>query len=176
VIAEAAVEAAVSWMECPLPETPEQFADLKRLRALAHKHGMRLTGGEHEIRLAGFKPFLDAGVYDVMMPDAKYAGGLAEMLRIAEAFARAGVGFSPHNPTGPVCHAASLQVAAAVENLDSLEMQFDETEHFDGLQLPHLTSPEAGAATLPPSPGLGLALDPGRLARLRSAQWSAERP
>jgi hypothetical protein len=39
-----------------------------------------------------------------MMPDVKYAGGLAEMLRIGAALAAHGVEVSPHNPSGPVSH------------------------------------------------------------------------
>ncbi len=46
---------------------------LKRLRARANAAGMRLAGCETEVRREGFRPFLKAGAYDVMMPDVKYA-------------------------------------------------------------------------------------------------------
>ncbi len=59
----------------------------------------------------GFAPFLAAGIYDAMMPDVKYVGGLQTVMRLAEMFAAAGVGFSPHNPSGPICHAVSLHIA-----------------------------------------------------------------
>ena len=68
---------------------------------------------EQGIRFAAFQPFCEAGAYDVMMPDVKYVGGLREMLQTADQFARHGVRFSPRNPTGPTCHAASLQLSAA---------------------------------------------------------------
>ena len=106
---------------------------LHRLRGLANAGGVRLAGCEQGVRQAGFEPFLKAGAYDAMMPDVKYVGGVAEVMRLAETFDRHGVLFSPHNPTGPVCHATSLQVCAAVPHLDRLEMQFDETPLFAAL-------------------------------------------
>src|SRR6185437_5452 len=118
---------AVYWVECPLPETEDNLPALVRLRRLANAQQVRLAGCEQGIGMAGFEGFLKAGAYDAMMPDVKYVGGLGQVMRLSERFADHGVGFSPHNPTGPVCHAASLQVCAAAPNLDRLEMQFDET-------------------------------------------------
>ena len=62
--------------------------------------------------LEGFRPFLEAGIYDVIMPDVKYAGGLRELLRIGEFAAGLGVACSPHNPSGPIAHAHSLHLSA----------------------------------------------------------------
>lgn len=159
------------WLECPLPETADNLAALRHLRGLANARGTRLAGLELAIGLQGFEPFLQAGAYDAMMPDAKYVGGLKEMQRVAERFAEAGVAFSPHNPTGPICHAASLQICAAVPTADRLEVQFDETPNFDALvggRSPAAQGgAQGGASPLPDGPGLGLALDAAALARLR---------
>ncbi|HEX2556439.1 MAG TPA: mandelate racemase/muconate lactonizing enzyme family protein [Microvirga sp.] len=149
------------WVECPLPETADNLAALKRLRGLANARGMRLAGCEEGIRTDGFAPFLEAGAYDVMMPDVKYVGGLHEMLRIADRLRAHGVAVSPHNPSGPVCHAASLHVCAAVPVLDRLEVQFDETPLFAALAGGALPVPKAGVSPLPDAVGLGIALDPG---------------
>ncbi len=157
---------ALHWVECPLPETEANLPALRRLRTLANARGIRLAGCETAVGDEGFAPFLGAQAYDAMMPDAKYVGGLEEMLRIAGTFAAAGVAFSPHNPTGPVCHAASLQVCAAAGTLDRLEVQFDETPLFDELVDGALPRAEGGASTLPGGPGLGVRLSPGVLARL----------
>jgi len=154
------------WVECPLPETEANLPALKRLRALANARGIRLAGCELAIGQAGFAPFLRAGTYDAMMPDAKYVGGLAEMMRVADAFAAAGVAFSPHNPTGPICHAASLQVCAAAGSVDRLEVQFDETDHFAALVDDALPHAAAGVSALPARPGLGASLAPGIVAQL----------
>jgi galactonate dehydratase len=138
----------VTWFECPLPETPEHFAAIKRLRGKANAAGMRLAGAEQFIGTAGFRPILEQGLYDVVMPDVKYAGGLAECLRIAELAARHGVACSLHNPSGPVCHAHSLHASAAMESSERLEYQHGETPRFYEIA-PGLAAPVGGSAALP---------------------------
>lgn len=164
-VIRAAAELGVHWVECPLPEVAESLPVLRRLRGLANGRGVRLAGCEEAIGLAGFEPFLAAGAYDVMMPDVKYVGGLAEMLRVAERLAAAGVAVSPHNPSGPIAHAASLHVSAALPAFDRLEVQFDESPLFGALVRGGLPAVLAGGAQAPP-PGLGLgvALDSQALA------------
>jgi galactonate dehydratase len=137
------------WVECPIAETLETVTDVVALRQRANARGMRLAGLETEIRAEGFAPWLQAGAYDVMMPDVKYAGGPAEMLALAGEFARFGVEFSPHNPSGPVCHAQSLHLCAALGHTDLLEVQFDESPVFDGLAGMPLGVSGIGAAMLP---------------------------
>lgn len=162
------------WFECPIPRETFALGALKRLRSQANDAGMRLAGAETGILLAGFQPLLDAGAYDVMMPDVKYAGGPAEMLRIANAFNEYGVTFSPHNPSGPICHAASMQICSAIPGADLLEVQFDEAPEFTTLVIPPLPTPKDGAALLPEGAGIGVDLDPGLLNRLEpAAAWKA---
>lgn len=147
------------WLECPIPDELGSLAALRRLRGLANDAGMRLAGAETMIRLEGFRPLFEAGAYDVMMPDMKYAGGPGELMRIAEAFAEAGVEFSPHNPSGPICHAHSLQLCAAVEKVDLLEIQFDEAAAFIELLEPRLPEIREAAASLPvEGHGIGVGL------------------
>lgn len=78
---------------------------------------------------------------------------------------RAGTAISLHNPTGPVCHAASLQVSAALHDPDLLEMQFDETPLFEALQSTAVPAARGGAIDLPTEAGLGLQLDAQTLRR-----------
>ncbi|WP_315927811.1 enolase C-terminal domain-like protein [Mesorhizobium sp. SP-1A] len=121
------------WIECPLPESAEFIPDIARLRGRANRKGMLLAGAENVVGLAGLEPFLEASAYDVLMPDVKYAGGLATMLRMAERLESAKVRFSPHNPSGPVAHAASVEVCSAAGTVDLLEYQFEESLLFDDL-------------------------------------------
>ena len=148
------------WIECPIVEELASIPDLVLLRDQANRLGVRLAGLEMNIRRSGFQPYLDAGAYDVMMPDIKYAGGPTELLRISETFENFGVDFSPHNPTGPICHAASIQVCAAATKVDLLEHQFDETVYFDELvggDLP--TVAEGGVAIKSGAVGVDVAFD-----------------
>lgn len=154
-LVRAAAELGLYWIECPLPETDEHIDALVRLRALANPRGIRMAGMEHGIRFDAFRPYCDAGAYDVMMPDVKYMGGLQEMLHAADQFALRGVQFSPHNPTGPICHAASLQLAAAAGSFDMLELQFDETPLFGQLVGDAFGPVVDGYCQFPTGPGLG---------------------
>jgi len=172
VIAAAAVS-EVYWIECPLPESVENLPALRRLRRLANRHNIRLAGCEENVRHQGFAPFLQAEVYDVMMPDVKYAGGLMEMLGLSKTMAESGVEFSPHNPSGPISHAASLHVAAAAINFTMLECQFDETPWFDKLRGIPLPAPVRGNASLSLAAGLDAVLDRRALDQCRSTRWRA---
>ena len=167
-VIEACAELDVHWVECPLPEVSEHVETLVRLRAAANRRGVLLAGLETAIGVAGFRPFVEAGAYDVMMPDVKYVGGLSEVVRLADVMRDAGIAFSPHNPTGPVCHAVSLHVCAAVGDLHSLEMQFDETPLFAALVGADLQHVADGTMPVPYGLGAGLTLQAGPLAGCRS--------
>ena len=138
----------VVWFECPLPETPQHYAAIRRLRGKANAAGMRLAGAELFIGAQRFKPLLEQGLYDVVMPDVKYAGGVGECLRIAALAARHGVACSLHNPSGPVCHAHSLHISAVIASHERLEYQHGETPRFYAIA-PGLREPMQGSARLP---------------------------
>lgn len=146
------------WLECPVPEVIANFPALRRLRGRANAMGVRLAGCEMMIGRHGFQPFLDAGVYDVIMPDVKYAGGVRELIRIAEAAASQGAACSPHNPSGPIAHAHSLHVSANLPLLPFLEFQYDESPLFFDFVAGALPDPRSGRSDLPRGTGLGLGL------------------
>ena len=155
----AAALLAPYWIECPVFEAPDRIDTICRLRSKANAAGIRLAGLELQIQARGFRPYLAAGTYDVMMPDVKYVGGPEEMMKIADVFGRHGVAFSPHNPSGPICHAHSLQICSGLPASDLLEHQFDETPVFGALVNSELPTTKDGVASLDPvRPGLGLTL------------------
>lgn len=157
------------WLECPVAEG--NLPEIRRLRGLANERGMRLAGAETLSGLAAYRPLIEQGCYDVLMPDIKHAGGHEEIRRIAALALTAGLEVAPHNPTGPVCHAHSLHLCATLANFLRLEVQFGETDRFFTL----VSGGEAlafqeGAARLPDRPGLGIAL---REAEARGTPWQA---
>lgn len=173
---EAAAALGVYWIECPLPEVPANIPALARLRKQANALGMRQAGLEEGIRWEAFRPYCEGGAYDVVMPDIKYVGGIAEMLHLARCCAPLGVQVSPHNPSGPVCHAASLQVCGALASFDMLELQFDESPLFGALVSPPFAPVHAGTTVLPTGTGLGVQLDQAMLqahAGRAARSWAA---
>jgi galactonate dehydratase len=157
---------ALHWFECPLREDPAMLPALRRLRSQANVMGVRLAGCESMTGLAAFESFLDAGAYDVIMPDVKYAGGLAEMLRIGEAAEARGVACSLHNPSGPIAHLHSVHVSAVLAALPFLEFQYGESPHFFDIVEGSMPDPNGGASAVPSGRGLGVRIDPAKLARL----------
>jgi galactonate dehydratase len=83
------------------------------------------------------------------------------MAAMAEA---AHVAFAPHNPSGPVANAATLQLAACTPNFTILEIMISDviwrSEICDeALQM------ENGCLLIPDKPGLGIEIDEAACAR-----------
>jgi galactonate dehydratase len=147
------------WLECPVSEA--NHAAIRAIRSMANDRGMRLAGAETLAGLGAYRTIIDAGCYDVLMPDIKYAGGHEEIRRIAALVQTAGIEVAPHNPTGPVCHAHSVHLCATIPNLLPLEVQFGETDRFFTLVTGHDLRFDNGRAMLSAAPGLGSAIDEG---------------
>lgn len=111
----------LSWYEEPIP--PEQVANTKTIRDVITQP---MAGGEYLFGMHGFAPLCQQGAVDIVMPDVKHCGGLAEARRMAVVAELHGVAVSPHNPSGPVATAASAQLCAAMSNFDILEFQWGE--------------------------------------------------
>lgn len=154
------------WLECPIAEA--NHAELRRLRGLANDRGMRLAGAETLAGLGAWRRVIEAGCYDVLMPDIKYAGGHEEIRRVAALAQTAGIEIAPHNPTGPICHGHSVQLCATLPNLLPLEVQFGETERFFAMTEGQDQRFLAGQAALSAAPGLGLRLEE---AAARATPW-----
>jgi galactonate dehydratase len=152
-------EFGLYWLECPVAEANR--AEIRRLRDMANGRGMRLAGAESLAGIAAYRPVIEGGCYDVLMPDVKHAGGIEEIRRIAALAHAAGIEIAPHNPTGPVCHAHSVHLCAVVPNFLVLEVQFGETETFFEMIEGESLRFARGSASLPQAPGLGIHLGPG---------------
>lgn len=85
-----------------------------------------MAGGETLFAVKGFAELCRQHAVDVIMPDAKFCGGLLEMAHIAAMAYAYGVEVAPHNPSGPVCTMATVQACAGMRNFRILEMQWGE--------------------------------------------------
>jgi galactonate dehydratase len=147
------------WVECPISEHPSQFGAIARLRRHAHERGLKLAGGEMISGADQATAMCEAGLYDVLMPDVKYAGGYRGMLAIAQVCAAHDVLFSPHNPTGPIAHLASVHVCAAAPAVLWLEHQWAETPLFDEFIGGNAAPLVDGAFAAPRLSGLGAGIN-----------------
>jgi galactonate dehydratase len=156
---DALAELGVTWFECPLSEHVDVIPAIAQLRSHANAHGMRLAGLEELPSHEAFEAWLDSGAYDVVMPDVKYCGGIAELIAIGHDAARRSIACAPYNPAGPVSHAASLAACSALDEPLLLEHQWDETPWFFSIGGAALPRPAGGVSALPAAAGLGVALN-----------------
>lgn len=106
----------VLWFEEPvIPDTIEALADLRSRVRVPLSFGERLYGAW------AFRTLLEARAADFVQPDVSHAGGITELRKIAALAETHHVPFCPHNPSGPVANAATLQLAASQPNFFLLE-------------------------------------------------------
>jgi galactonate dehydratase len=161
--AEAMAPYDLFWIEEPFP-----LNDPPLLAALRATLPTRLAGGEQLCGRAAFRPLLEAGAFDVLMPDVKWIGGILEAKKVAAMAEAYEVAVAPHNMSGPVSTAAGVHLAATLPNFLILEYCWGATPWRADL----VGGAEAvvdGHIPLPTQPGLGVglnraALDAHRLA------------
>lgn len=143
----------LDWYEEPV--APERTAE-----TLAIRKGIRqeMAGGEFLFGVGGFAPLCREKAVHVIMPDVKHCGGMLEMTRIAAMAAVFGVTVAPHNPTGPVATAASVQLCAGMKNFRILELQWGEVSWRGELVRPAERFVD-GTIAVPEGPGFGVTLN-----------------
>ena len=168
----------LTWIECPVPESPLWHEAIGRLRKKANSRNMFLAGGENAVGTAGIAPLIKAGLYDVVMPDIKYCGGHREFSAICDLAAQNGVTISPHNPSGPVAHAHTVHACTAIGLTAAIEQQYDESPLFDGCMASPSPALQASRFECSEEPGLGASVDLSvvRLHPLRSTPFNATDP
>ncbi|WP_144299932.1 mandelate racemase/muconate lactonizing enzyme family protein [Elioraea rosea] len=159
-IARAMREFDPFWMEDPIKMTdPAALADYRRMS------GLPICASEILATRAQFLDILRADAVDYVMLDLGWCGGISEAKKIgtlAEAHQRP---VAPHDCTGPVVFAASTHLALNLPNAVFMESV---RAYWSGWYRDLVTAlpvVENGRVTVPPGPGLGLALQPDVLAR-----------
>jgi len=158
-VAERLLPVNLTWYEEPVP--PEQIESTVEIRKRIQQP---MAGGEVLFGVAGFAPLTRNHAVNVIMPDVKHCGGLLEMTRIAAIAAADGVKVAPHNPSGPIATAASVQVCAVLENFNFLELQWGEVDWRSSV----LNPPEIfrnGSIRVPETPGFGAELNESEIRR-----------
>jgi len=143
----------LSWYEEPVaPERVEETLEIRK------RIQQPMAGGEILFGVAGFAPLCRTRAVHVIMPDVKHCGGLLEMTRIASMAEADGVEVAPHNPSGPVSTAASVQVCAVLKNFRLLEFQWGEVDWRGEVVQPGELF-ERGTIRVPDRSGFGIELN-----------------
>lgn len=143
----------IFWFEEPIP--PDDKEGMKQVKDRVR---VSIAAGERLYNRYEYRQFFGLGCSDYIQPDISHAGGLFEMRMLgAEAEARH-IGFCPHNPSGPVANAATLQLAACVPNFVMLEMMMTDVPYRAEICDEDLTI-KGGRMVIPDRPGIGIDLN-----------------
>lgn len=143
------------------PVSPENA----QLYRLIHDNpwNVPIAAGERLYSRFDFREILTNQWLDIIQPDICHCGGISEIRKIAYMAEPYLIKFAPHSPNGPVATAASIQVAAAMQNFDILE--FAQTVYLREDIYDMDLKPVDGYFKIPDRPGLGIELDEELLAK-----------
>jgi L-alanine-DL-glutamate epimerase-like enolase superfamily enzyme len=145
------------FIEAPLPaDNVEGYARLAAATGLRIAVGDWGFAGRHE-----FSDLLRRGRVGVVQPSSVRAGGVHEILNIAEEAYRLGALCIPHAWCHMVGVAAELHLAAVTPNMPYIEfpIAFPPSPVIEDLLVPKLTANADGTIDVPERPGLGFELN-----------------
>lgn len=139
-------------------EEPVPPDNLDALKAVRDKSPVAIAAGERLYTRWDYKRMFDLSAADYIQPDISHAGGIMELKKIAAEAECRYIGFAPHNPSGPVANAATLQLAAACPNFTVLEIMYSDVV-WRGDVTDEALEYADGCITIPDKPGLGIEIN-----------------
>jgi L-alanine-DL-glutamate epimerase-like enolase superfamily enzyme len=146
----------VAWIEDAIQ--PDSAADLARL---ARETRVPQCVSERLISKHRFRDVLEAGAAHVVMVDVAWTGGLTEARKIAALADAFHLPVAPHDCTGPVALAASLQLCAHAPNAKIMEVVRGFVRGWYRDVVTEQLQLGGGQIAIPDASGHGLALQPG---------------
>ena len=141
------------WFEEPTP--PD---DLDALKAVRDKSPVAIAAGERIYTLKSYRELFEKRAADYIQPDVSHAGGIMELKKIAAVAEANYIPFAPHNPSGPVANAATLQLAACCPNFSILEIMYSDVVWRKDVSDEKLSYSD-GYISVPDAPGLGIEIN-----------------
>ncbi len=142
----------LSWIEEPFP--PDALGSYVQLR---QKSETRISHGEHEYTIHGFKQLIELGTADILQPDANRVGGITAMKKICALAEAADLPVYPHSN-----EAHNFHVIVSQSNCPLVEY-FPDVEPDTGNELfwkVFRGEPRAERGHLAPNPAPGLGIEP----------------
>lgn len=158
-IGQALQEYGILWFEEPIP--PD---DKEGLAWVRKKIPVPVSGGERLYSRYDYASFLRLECADYWQPDVSHAGGIMELRKIAAMAESHYIPVCPHNPSGPVANAATLQLAACTPNFYLLETMANDIPYRKDITDEQVQF-ENGLMSIPDGPGLGINIRPDEIAK-----------
>lgn len=136
-------------------EEPTPPDSLDALKSVRDKSPVPIAAGERLYTIKSFKELFELHAADYIQPDISHAGGIMGLKKIASMAEAYYIPFAPHNPSGPVANAATLQIAACTSNFSILEIMYSDVEWRKDITNEHLEYKD-GYITISDKPGLGI--------------------
>ena len=141
------------WFEEPVPPN-----NIEALKAVRDKSPVAISAGERLYTRFDYNRLFSLRAADYIQPDVSHAGGIMELKKIAAVAEAAYIPFAPHNPSGPVANAATLQLAACCPNFCILEIMYSDVDYRKNVTDENLIY-ENGRIKIGDKPGLGIELN-----------------
>lgn len=151
-VAQALAPFEPMFMEEPVP--PD---NLDALAEVHRKSPIPIASGERIFSTYAFREFLQKGCADIAQPDVSHCGGMMAIKKMEAMAATYYVDMAPHNPSGPVANAATLQLAGNLNNFRILEIMITDVSWRKDLTDEEVVF-EGGCIQIPRKPGLGITL------------------
>ena len=161
----------LDFLEEPIrDETPEAYESLRKLTNIP------FAIGEEFASKWQFLPYIERDIHQYNRIDICNVGGLTEAMKIAGWSEAHYVDLMPHNPLGPVCTAATVQLCAAVANFSWLETRSSPAEKlgFDNVEFfPVQPRIENAVYVVSDAPGLGVEVNEALIKQQSFKFWEA---
>lgn len=139
-------------------EEPVPPDNLDALKAVRDKSPVAISAGERLYTMRDYKKMFDLMAADYIQPDVSHAGGIMELKNIAAEAECRYIPFAPHNPSGPVACAATLQLAALCPNFSILEIMYSDVAYRSEITNENLKYAD-GFIEIPSGAGLGIEIN-----------------
>lgn len=139
-------------------EEPVPPDNLEALKTVRDKSPVAISAGERLYGRRDYRNLFELRAADYIQPDISHAGGIMELKKIASVAETYYIPFAPHNPSGPVANAATLQLAACCPNFSILEIMYSDVDWRKDVTNEALEYKD-GYITIPDKPGLGIEID-----------------
>ncbi|MBQ7119460.1 MAG: galactonate dehydratase [Oscillospiraceae bacterium] len=139
-------------------EEPVPPDNLDALKEVKERSTVAISAGERLYTRWDYRPLFDKMAADYIQPDISHAGGIMELKKIAAEAESRYIPFAPHNPSGPIANAATLQLAATCPNFEILEIMYSDVEWRHDVTNEALVYKDS-YMTIPSKPGLGIEIN-----------------
>jgi galactonate dehydratase len=141
-----------------LLEEPVPPNNLEALKAVRDKSTVPISAGERLYTRFDYNELFRLRAADYIQPDISHAGGIMELKKLAAIAEANYIPFAPHNPSGPIANAATLQIAACCPNFSILEIMYSDVSYRKYITNENLEYKD-GKIKIGNKPGLGIELN-----------------